>query len=76
MKSAYEKVRRGSPPQPVPRGVARTAALAAIAAEARRRILATGSVLESITPQEWARYKARDLPEILGSGPGRRNPGS
>jgi hypothetical protein len=60
----------------VPRGAAREEALAAIAEEARRRILAAPSLLESITPEEWERFRASDEPEILGSGPQRRNPPS
>ena len=59
--------------EPVPRGRARTEALAAIAAEARRRILATESPLASITPKELAEYRANPLPEILGVGPERVN---
>ena len=57
--------------EPVPRGRARAEALAAIAAEARRRILATESPLDSITPEELAEYRANPLPEILGVGPRR-----
>jgi hypothetical protein len=55
----------------VPRGWARAEALAAIAAEARRRILATPSPLDSITAEEWEEYRANPLPEILGVGPER-----
>ena len=71
MKSAHGKSSRGSSVQPVPRGKARVEALAAIEAEARRRILATPGPLDSITPEEWERYRANPLPEILGSGPQR-----
>ena len=75
MKRAHGKSSRGSPAEPVPRGKARVEALAAIEAEARRRILATPSPLDSITPEEWAEYRANPLPEILGVGPTRtRNP--
>jgi hypothetical protein len=52
----------------VPRGRARAEALAAIEAEARRRILATESLLDSITPEELAEYRADPRPEILGVG--------
>jgi hypothetical protein len=64
----------GATDQTVPRGRARAEALAAIAAEARARILAVPSPLDSLTPEDIARYRACDLPEILGSGPMRRNP--
>lgn len=68
MKSAHGKSRRESSAAPVPRGKARAEALAAIAAEARRRILATPSPLDSITREEWEEYRANPLPEILGVG--------
>jgi len=69
MKSAHGKSSRGSSAQPVPRGAARAEALAAIEAEARRRILASPSPLDLITPEEWESYRANPLPEILGAGP-------
>jgi hypothetical protein len=71
MKSAHGKSSRGSSAQPVPRGAARAEALAAIAAEARRRMLATPSPLDLITPEEWESFRANPLPEILGVGPER-----
>ena len=71
MKRTHGKPGRRSPAEPVPRGAARAEALAAIVAEARRRILATPSPLDSITPEEWESYRANPLPEILGSGPQR-----
>jgi hypothetical protein len=71
MKRTHGKPSRKSSAQPVPRGKARIEALAAIEAEARRRILATQSPLDSITPEEWERYRANPLPEILGAGPER-----
>ena len=70
MKRAHGKSSRGSA-QPVPRGAARAEALAAIEAEARRRILASPSPLDLITPEEWESYRANPLPEILGVGPER-----
>jgi len=55
----------------VPRGRARAEALAEIVAEARRRMLATPSPLDSITREQLAEYRANPLPEILGAGPER-----
>ena len=71
MRSTQDNAGVGRASEPVPRGRARAEALAAIAAEARRRILATPSPLDSITPEELAEYRANPLPEILGAGPER-----
>jgi hypothetical protein len=70
MKRIHEKPDRSSVP-PVPRGAARTEALAAIASEARRRILSTPSPLDSLTAEEWEGFRANDQPEIIGTGPTR-----
>jgi hypothetical protein len=69
MRSRHGDARARKAIEPVPRGRARAEALAAIAAEARRRILATESLLDSITPEELEEYRADPLPEILGYGP-------
>lgn len=59
---------------PVPRGQARIDAIAAFEAEARARMLAAPDLFESLTPEDWERFRASDLPEILGSGgPLRKN---
>jgi hypothetical protein len=71
MQSTHGDRSAGKAAEPVPRGRARAEALAAIAAEARRRILASVSPLDSITPEELAEYRANPLPEILGVGPQR-----
>jgi hypothetical protein len=55
----------------VPRGAERAEALAAIASEARSRILSTPSPLDSVTAEEWAAFRTSDLPEIIGTGPTR-----
>jgi len=74
MRNTHDKARAGSAAEPVPRGQARAEALAAIAAEARRRILASPSPLDTVTPEQLAEYRANPLPEILGVGPERVNP--
>jgi hypothetical protein len=71
MPKAHGEPRAGRAAEPVPRGRARAEALAAIVAEARRRILASPSPLDTITPEQLAEYRANPLPEILGVGPER-----
>jgi hypothetical protein len=71
MKRVHGKPDRASSVPPVPRGAARTEALAEIASEARSRILSTPSPLDSLTAEEWARFRANDQPEIIGAGPAR-----
>ena len=59
MRSTQDKTRARKVSEPVPRGKAREEALAAIEAEARRRILATPSPLDSITPEQLAEQEAK-----------------